>query len=163
MISIYLFVYVFVYIFVVFSIFVFKSCLLHLFRSFQFSQWSVRLFMIQSSILFESSIVEKNMKKIVVSKRNLQRKKNNVTSVFRKHCRKTEKNTWLKFWHLQTLHQTFRFSSVHFFFLVLEFSFNEYRLSRTTVTFEKNEKIMLRACLKSRLKFYLISESFYEN
>ena len=63
-----------------------------------------------------------------------KRERNNVTSVFWKHCRKVEKNTWLEFWHSQTLHQIFRFSFVHIFFLVLEFSFNEYRLSCTTVT-----------------------------
>ena len=57
-----------------------------------------------------------------------------VTSVLRRHCRKAERNTWLKSWHSQTLHKTFRSSSVHLFSLVLEFSFNEYRLSRTTVT-----------------------------
>ena len=34
---------------------------------------------------------------------------------------------------------------------------------RFETKFEKNEEIMLRACLKSRLKIYLINESSYEN
>ena len=62
------------------------------------------------------------------------KRKNRVTSVFRRHCRKAERNTWLRFWHSQILRKTFRFSFLYLFFLILKFSFNEYRLSRTIVT-----------------------------
>ena len=92
-------------------------------------------------IYYKQQIV-KNQKKMInlevqiVERQIIERRKLmiSVTSVCRRHCRKAERNTWLEFWHSQTLHKTFRFSFVHFFFLVLKFSFNEYRLSRTTVT-----------------------------
>ena len=99
---------IFFYIFVASWIFVLKSsCLLHLLRLFQLSSWFVQLSTSQSTIFFESSIDRRDMREIVASKRNLQREENNVTSVFRRHRRKAERNTWLEFWHSQTLHTYF--------------------------------------------------------
>ena len=58
-----------------------------------------------------------------------EKKKIMLRTCFEDIVAKLKKNTWLEFWHSQILHQTFRFSFVHLFFLILEFSFNEYRLS----------------------------------
>ena len=60
---------------------------------------------------------------------------NFVTSVLRRHCRRAGRNTWLGPWHPQALHKAFRPPPVHTLSsLVLESSFNEYRLPRTAVT-----------------------------